>query len=171
MATFEVKLESKQFDLYLKNIKRNVKRRDAILITARKVSAESTAKRFRDGGSPPYNWPALAESTIKQRIAEGTWPGAGGSQPILQRFGKLEEAVTDVSGTKEGSFFRRLGLDTIEFGTDFVGAQSLNVGDMGRNLPARPFHYWSVEDVSKIESFALSLVFGGKASIPRGLLA
>ncbi len=164
---FNIILDDKDFRLYIKALSKNVQMRSLILMAARNVAARSAGKRFRDGGESPYNWPALADSTIRQRIREGTWPGEGGSQPILRRFGKLREAILDTTGSKTGSLFNRLGPDAIEFGTDFVGADSLQKGDRSRNLPARPFHYWSGADVIKITKFAMSFMYGGKIGSKR----
>ena len=161
-------LDSKEYDLFIRSIKINIRRRNAILITARKVSAEFTAKRFRDGGQAPHRWPALADATIQARIRRGTWPGAGGSQPILQELGNLRDSL--VKEGLPGSYVRSFGKDQVEFGTTDARANILQKGSQRMNLPSRPMLYWSKKEVDAISSFALSFIVNEKrAFIPGGL--
>jgi len=171
-VVISAELDSKQYDIFMRSIMANIKKRSIILVAARKISAEVTAKRFRDGGQAPHRWPALSDSTIQRRIAKGTWPGAGGSQPILQELGNLKKALLDEKGSKFGAYSRQLGSNQIEFGTTISSASILQSGSQKSNLPARPILYWSRKEVKAITNFAMSFIVSQKRTfVPRGLLS
>jgi phage gpG-like protein len=140
----------------------------------------SVLANFRAGGRPA-KWPPLSEATIEARKQRGTW---GGSQPILQEYGKLRQSI--------GTVFR-ISHTTLEYGTNDRRAAWLQFGTSRRSrqaaqslirqttpagvrirtsfparsgeggrLPARPFLLFQVEDVTRITAMAAAYAWGDR---------
>lgn len=187
-------LDSRELRSYLRKVEKNLGNIRPVLVRARVIGVQSAIANFRAGGRAPFPWAALKPSTKEARARKTppTWPGgkaAGVSQPILNEFGTLFQAVAaSVTGGKTGSF-SRLDRDSVEFGTTLVKARGLqgglpersgvaNVPEHQRNvrgnlvtvkahtrrfrfgkLEGRPFMYWRTEDINEIMSIAFSFAF------------
>jgi len=105
----------------------------------------SIRKNFEMGGRP-QKWAGLKESTIKQRIRQGHWPGN-----ILVRHG--------VSGGLLGSLSYRAHPDKVVMSANKVYAGIHHFGGQaGRggkaNIPSRPFMLVQDEDWGEIKRLA-----------------
>jgi len=104
----------------------------------------SIRKNFEVGGRP--KWPGLKLSTIKQRTAQGHWPGK-----ILIRHG--------VSGGLLGSINYRAESDRVVLSANKVYAAIQHFGGQaGRghkvSIPARPYMLVQSEDWAEIKNLA-----------------
>jgi phage virion morphogenesis protein len=105
----------------------------------------SIQRNFELGGRPK-KWPGLKPSTIKQRLAQGHWPGQ-----ILVRHG--------VSGGLLGSISYRASSDQVVLSANKVYAAIHHFGGMaGRGqkvkIPARPFMLIQNGDWAEIKRLA-----------------
>jgi phage gpG-like protein len=121
--------------------------REPLKEIVRSVMAPRINDNFRSGGNPP--WTPLAITTKKDR-AEYDYP----DEPILVRSGLLRRTVGQLNIWNiddEKAYIDAASFGAAQGGNAWYGLAQNNgfVGGYGAETPARPFLYFTDEDVEK----------------------
>ena len=107
----------------------------------------SVQERFDTGGGEK-KWKRLEDYTIKKRKLLGTWPGPG-NQPILVETGRLMESIRIMRKTPSSL---KIG-STVPYAYDMQDGIIPNPAfPTWRDIPARPFLYFSKSDLDAIDT-------------------
>lgn len=159
---FSINVNDQQAQLMLRNLVQRMQGGPLLRIAAQ-VMRSSIVRTFREQGSPPGSWPALAPSTLKR--------GRGGAgRKILIQSGRLMGSVTnDAQYAISGN--------TLRIGSNLRYAQiQQQGGEAGRrgpfkkrggrraHIPARPYLVFRPEDPQKIAGAMERYLASGNAN-------
>jgi phage gpG-like protein len=165
-----------EFKNYLRMILKNMGNLRGFFITVIPIIHRSIVANFRQGGRPS-KWHPLQPGTILKRKEEKSWPGFGGGQPILMRFGTLFQSIGSV---------KVVGRTSLMYGTNLKKAAGIQMGRQAISgianipahtrkngakvkahkrkfsfgkVPARPFVLFQPYDIKLIISYAAAFAF------------
>ena len=144
MIKIDIKILKDEIRPLLIELKRRMGDLSPLMKNVGETVLTSIRKNFEVGGRP--KWPGLKLSTIKQRTAQGHWPGK-----ILVRHG--------ISGGLLGSISYRAESDRVVLSANKIYAAIHHFGGMaGRGqkvtIPARPYMLVQSEDWAEIKNLA-----------------
>jgi phage virion morphogenesis protein len=145
MIKMDIKIVKDEIRPMLVELKRRMGDLSPLMKNAGEMALTSIRKNFEVGGRPS-KWPGLKLSTIKQRIAQGHWPGK-----ILIRHG--------VSGGLLGSISYKAYGDRVVLSANKVYAAIQHFGGMAgkghkAKIPSRPFMLIQPEDWAEVKRLA-----------------
>jgi len=177
---FRMELRSEELDNYLSLMEKRLGNLKPFFLTLIPVLHTSIITNFRMAGRPA-KWASLSPMTIATRRREKTWPGRGGTQPILQARGQLVQSIGSV---------QYISSHSLEYGTNLLKASALQFGrkvvtgiahigatirrtKMGKTvsvkahtkkvrfgeIPARPFILFQDSDIERIVSYASAYAY------------